>query len=75
MDINRDGKADLLLGRRTGRLEYWRNTSSGSFTFELVDDALAGIIDDSFRRELAPMAADIDNDGTLELITTVTQPV
>ncbi len=70
-DMNFDGKADLLLGRRAGRLEYWRNTSSGgSFSFELLNDALAGIIDDSFRRELAPMAADINNDGEVELVTT-----
>ena len=70
-DINNDGRADMLLGRRTGRLEYWLNTSSeGSISFELVDEALAGIIDDSFRRELVPLADDINNDGELELITT-----
>ncbi|GJM28648.1 MAG: hypothetical protein DHS20C17_12830 [Cyclobacteriaceae bacterium] len=70
-DINLDGKADLLLGRRTGRLEYWSNASVGSnFSFELTNDAFAGIIDDSFRRELFPMAADINNDGQLELVTT-----
>lgn len=70
-DLNADGRADLLLGKRTGRLEYWRNTSSGeSLTFELIDDALSGVIDDSFRRELAPVAADINGDKDLELITT-----
>lgn len=70
-DLNNDGKADLLLGRRAGRLEYWRNSSSnGSLSFELIDDAVAGIIDDSFRRELAPVTGDINNDGQLELLTT-----
>jgi hypothetical protein len=70
-DINSDGRADMLLGRRTGRLEYWINTSSGgTFSFELVDEAFAGIIDDSFRRELVPLTGDINNDGALELITT-----
>jgi hypothetical protein len=71
VDVSSDGKADLLLGRRAGRLEYWRNTSSGgNFTFELINAALAGITDDSFRRELVPLAADMNRDGELELITT-----
>ena len=71
VDVNSDGKADLLMGKRTGRLEYWRNNSSGgTFSFELINDAVAGIIDDSFRRELVPLAADINNDFELELITT-----
>ncbi len=69
-DLNADGRADLLLGRRTGRLEHWRNTSEGgSFTFDLVDESVAGIVDDSFKRELAPMVADINHDGALELVT------
>jgi len=69
-DLNFDGQADLLLGRRAGRLEYWLNTSGGgNFTFNLVDESVAGIVDDSFRRELAPMAADINRDGELELVT------
>lgn len=71
VDISADGRADLLIGRRTGRLEYWRNSSSvSSFTFELVDENFAEIIDDSFRRELVALAADINLDGELELITT-----
>jgi len=70
-DLNDDGRADLLLGRRTGRLEYWINTSAGNnFSFELSSEAFAGIIDDSFRRELVPATADINLDGQLELITT-----
>lgn len=69
-DIDLDGKADLLIGRRAGRLEFWTNTSLGNnFTFELTDDSYAGIIDDSFRRELFPLAKDINNDGQLELVT------
>ena len=69
-DINADGRADLLLGRRTGRLEYWRNNSTGGIIgFELINDAFAGIIDDSFRRELVPMASDLNGDGILELAT------
>lgn len=69
-DLNNDGRADLLLGKRTGRLEYWLNTSvGGSFTFDLIDETVAGIVDDSFRRELVPMVADINNDGNLELVT------
>jgi hypothetical protein len=69
-DLNSDGRADLLLGKRAGRLEYWLNISgAGSFTFELVDEHVAGIVDDSFRRELAPMVEDINRDGELELVT------
>ena len=71
VDLDADGKADLLLGKRTGRLEYWENTSSGgNFSFELVSEEVAGIIDDSFRRELVPLASDLNGDSELELITT-----
>jgi len=70
-DLNNDGKADLLMGRRAGRLEYWNNSSSGNnFMFEIVTDSVAGIVDDSFRRELVPLAVDINHDGQLELVTT-----
>ncbi len=68
-DFNGDGWADLLLGKRTGRLEYWENQASGDLIFDLVDEQLAGIGDDSFRRELVPWSQDLNQDGDLELVT------
>ena len=69
VDLDGNGWADLLLGRRAGRLEYWRNLEGTGSNFELVNEAVAGIIDDSFKRELVPLAADLNGDQVLELAT------
>ncbi len=68
-DLDDDGWADLLMGKRTGRLEFWRNQANNTFSFELINNALAGIEDDSFKRELVPLNSDLNDDGTPELIT------
>ncbi len=68
-DLNQDGLADVLLGKRTGRLEYWSQTSQAPLQFDLQNETLAGIGDDTFRRELAPLVSDINGDGSPELLT------
>ncbi len=69
-DLNGDGRADVLLGKRTGRLEYWTNDGgTAPFSFQLNNASVAGIVDDSFRRELVPLAADLNGDEILELAT------
>ena len=68
-DLNRDGRADLLIGRVTGKLEYLRNEGGELPAFTLVTDTLAGIKNDPFRRNLVPWVGDLSGDGTPELLT------
>ena len=43
-DLDRDGRPDLLVGNRRGRIAYHRNTApSGSFDFQFVTDTLGGV--------------------------------
>ena len=69
-DLNQDGRADLLIGRVTGRLEYYRNEGGNPITFTLVTDSLVGISRDPFKRTLAPWVGDLNGDGRPELLTT-----
>ena len=69
-DLNQDGRADMLIGRVTGQLEYHRNEGGNPITFSLVTDSLAGITRDPFKRTLAPWVGDLNGDGRPELLTT-----
>ena len=66
-DINQDGKLDLLIGRSTGSLEYWRNTGSGN-TFTLANDKYLGLDDSPLRQNLNAVVGDIDADGHDDLV-------
>ena len=68
-DLDRDGRADLLIGRVTGKLEYLRNEGGERAAFALVTDTLAGIKNDPFRRNLVPWVGDLNGDGGTELLT------
>ncbi len=70
VEINQDGYPDLLIGKRNGALEYYRNTSSN--TFELVDPAYLGIERDFSQVRLNVVASpvDVDLDGKMDLIVT-----
>ncbi len=69
-DVDEDGFADLLIGKRAGALEYHRN--NGNEIFELVDPSFLGIERDFTleRGYLVPSIADLDLDGNTDLITT-----
>ena len=68
-DINQDQYADLLIGRVTGKLEYYQNGGSDTLSFTLVTDTLAGIKNNPFARNLAPWVGDLNGDGSPELLT------
>ena len=42
-DLDQNGTEDLIIGQRMGGLVYYRNTSSSSASFSLVDDNLGNI--------------------------------
>lgn len=43
-DLDRDGRPDLLVGNRRGRITYYRNTAPyGGFDFQYVTDTLGGV--------------------------------
>lgn len=71
-DVNQDGLIDLLIGKSSGRLEYYVNSgTTENPDFILEDPAFLGIDDDfiSFRRNLVPFVFDFDLDGRDDLIT------
>lgn len=43
VDIDRDGDADLVIGRRSGKLQFLENTGIGTYNFEEVTDDFGGV--------------------------------
>jgi hypothetical protein len=69
LDVNLDGKKDLLVGKADGHLEYWKNTSAGStLTYNLENDSYLGIGPSVLRRGLSCTAADLNNDYQTDLL-------
>jgi hypothetical protein len=67
--VNEDGLPDLLVGRSTGSLEYWRNTGTrGAPSFSLEDDSFLGIASSILRQNVSADVADLDADGNEDLI-------
>jgi hypothetical protein len=70
VDVNQDGRKDLLLGKSTGALEYWINNGpAGSFNFSVADASFLGLGVSTDRQSIALAAADLDADGRDDLIT------
>jgi len=67
-DIDRNGLSDLLIGRTSGALEYWRNRADGSNGFEMFDNSFLGLGPSVLRQNLACAIDDLDGDGKLDLI-------
>jgi hypothetical protein len=71
-DVDGDGLVDMLLGKNTGRLDYYRNMGEDSAPlFILKQTEYLGIIDSyvEFRRNLVPFSCDLDLDGKPDLLT------
>jgi hypothetical protein len=68
-DVNQDGRNDLLIGRSTGAIEYWRNAGpAGEPNYTLEDAAFMGL-DASIERQSPALATgDLNADGKEELI-------
>ncbi len=68
-DVDKDGLPDLLVGRSTGALEYWRNAGPiGSFNYSLEDGTYLNIGPSVLRQYPASFTADLDNDGNMDLL-------
>lgn len=69
VDVDLDGMLDVLVGKSTGALYYYRNTGSVSTpSFSLTDDAFLGLGTGTFRQNLSASAADLNSDGQDDLI-------
>jgi hypothetical protein len=66
IDIDQDGRRDLLIGRANGSLEYWRHTGNG-ITFSIANDKYLGLDDSPSRQNLSVSAGDLDGDGHEDL--------
>ncbi|HRP07751.1 MAG TPA: VCBS repeat-containing protein [Gemmatimonadales bacterium] len=65
-DLDGDGDLDLLVGEASGQLNFYRNVGTATAPrFELVSDEFQGI---DVGRRSAPALADLDHDGTLDLL-------
>lgn len=68
-DIDADGLPDLLVGRSEGNLEYWRNAGiDGAPSFVLEREDYLGFNTSTLRQNLACTTADLDADGTMDLL-------
>ncbi|HTF19250.1 MAG TPA: VCBS repeat-containing protein, partial [Chryseolinea sp.] len=67
-DVDRNGLADLLIGRTSGGLEYWRSRADGSLDFDLFDSSFLGLGSSVLRQNLACTISDLDGDGKMDLV-------
>ncbi|WP_333820315.1 T9SS type A sorting domain-containing protein [Ohtaekwangia sp.] len=69
LDVDLDGKMDLLQGKSNGALYYWKNSGSGnSPNFSLQTDAYLTIGSSVLRQNLACAVGDLDSDGASDLV-------
>lgn len=68
-DINQDGLTDILLGKSTGALQYWKNEGpAGSFNFSLENGSYLGLGSSTERQNPATVVADLNADGKADLV-------
>ena len=68
-DVNKDGQPDLLVGKTTGALHYWKNSGpEGSLVFTLEDESFLELGSTVLRQNIACSVSDFNGDGKSDLI-------
>jgi hypothetical protein len=69
LDVNQDGKNDLLVGKANGAIHYYRNRgAAGEFDYVLESDSFLGLGASTERQNPALAAGDLDADGKADLL-------
>lgn len=69
VDVNRDGKIDMLIGTSIGMIEYWKNTgTTAAPAFTLEEDDYLALGPSIERQNPALVTADLDADGSSDLL-------
>jgi FG-GAP-like repeat/Secretion system C-terminal sorting domain len=69
VDVNQDGLNDILLGKTTGAVQYWKNIGpAAQFNFSLETGSFLGLGTSTDRQSPAFAAADLDADGRGDLV-------
>lgn len=68
IDVDGDGKKDMLIGKNNGRIQYWRQTGSWQNSqFELVNNNFGNILRAPFSGNANLAISDADNNGQPDL--------
>lgn len=80
-DFDKDGKNDLLVGSKNGKIAYYRNTGTNAIpTFTLVTNLMGNMATNEFRTNTnpnsfassgnsTPLVADLNGNGEMEIIS------
>lgn len=71
VDLNRDGKTDLIIGERNGNLNFYKGTSTHAVQLAFVTDSLGKILIKTNNFAIGytqPTIADINKDGKYDLV-------